>query len=251
MSSTPEMRRLAALLPDIPRFLETRGMLLEGCDLLGLEEGPEGPSFVARGLYPEGELVSVVGSPASGAIAEAVDRNGDSGAVIAMPENAPLVARALPDREMQPAILHLLGETGLQESPGTPEGEVRLLSAQEEPVVLPPVLQPDLRAELEDALQRGTPLAATFVEDVPVSFCYVASETEGLWDVAIDTVEAYQKREYAARCAAFMVRHMHETAGKKPVWGALETNAASMNLAAKLGFVPVDHYFVLEPAGRG
>ncbi|MDP8952601.1 MAG: GNAT family N-acetyltransferase [Actinomycetota bacterium] len=251
MSSTPEMRRLAALLPDIPRFLETRGMLLEGCDLLGLEEDTEGPSFVVRGLYPEGELVSVLGSPASGAIAEAVDRNGDSGAVIAMPENAPLVARAVPDWKMQPAILHLLGQAGLQESPGTPEGEIRLLSDQEESVVLPPVLQPDLRAELEDALRRGTPLAAMFVEDGPVSFCYVASETEGLWDVAIDTLDGHRRRGYAAWCAAFMVRHMYETTGKDPVWGALETNVASTSLVAKLGFVPVDRYFVLEPAGRG
>jgi RimJ/RimL family protein N-acetyltransferase len=31
------------------------------------------------------------------------------------------------------------------------------------------------------------------------------------------------------------------------VWGAVESNAASMNLAAKLGFVPVDRIFVFEP----
>jgi hypothetical protein len=48
-----------------------------------------------------------------------------------------------------------------------------------------------------------------------------------------------------------MVRHIREMAGKEPVWGALETNVASMSLAASLGFVPVDGYFVLEPAGRG
>ena len=33
--------------------------------------------------------------------------------------------------------------------------------------------------------------------------------------------------------------------------GALETNAASMNLAASLGFFPVDRYFVLEPFVEG
>lgn len=241
------MRRLAALLPDTPRFLETRGMLLEGCELLGVEEGDAGPSFVARGLYPEGELVSVMGHPAAGAVVEAVSRNWGSGAIIAMPENAALVTRTLPDWEMRPTILHLLGEDGLTP---TPEDEARLLSSQDEPFVLPPALPVDLRVELEDAIRRGTPLAASFVEGVPVSFCYVASETERLWDVAIDTIEGHRRRGHAACCAAFMVRHMRETTSKEPVWGALETNAASMGLAASLGFVPVDRYFVLEPAGR-
>ena len=220
MRPTPEMLRLAALLPDTPRFLETRGMLLEGCDLLGLEEGPAGPNFVARGLHPEGELVSVIGHPAAGAVVEAMSRNGDSGAVIAMPEHASFVKQVLPGWEMTPAILHFLGESGLQEPTGLPEGGVRLLSGRREPFVLPAAFgPPNLRAELEDALQRGTPLAAAFVEEVPVSFCYVASETEGLWDVAIDTVEGYRRRGQAKRCAAFMVRHMRERAGKEPVWG--------------------------------
>jgi hypothetical protein len=41
---------------------------------------------------------------------------------------------------------------------------------------------------------------------------------------------------------------MRHTSGKEPVWGALESNAASMGLAAKLSFVPVDRVFVFEPA---
>ena len=242
------MRRLAALLPDTPRFLETRGMLLEGCcELLDPKED-EGPSFVARGLYPEEKLVSVVGHPSREAVAEAVARNENSGAIIAMPENAPSVARALPGWEMRPAVLHLLGEGGLTR---VREGEVRLLSGPEGSRALPSGLLADLQARLEGALRRGTPLAATFVEDVPVSFCYVASETEGLWDISINTLDGYRRRGYAAACASFMVLHMRERAGKDPVWGALEVNAASMNLAASLGFVPVDRYYVLEPGGRG
>ncbi|QIN79859.1 GNAT family N-acetyltransferase [Rubrobacter marinus] len=242
------MRRLAALLPDTPRFLETRGMLLEGCcEILGSDEGGEGgPSFVARGLYPEEKLVSVVGRPPDEWVAEAVARNEGSGAVIAMPENAASVARTLPGWEMQTAVLHRLGEGGLL---WTPRGDVRMLSGPEGLRALPSGLRAGLGAELEGVLGRGTPLAATFVGGVPVSFCYVASETEGLWDVSIDTLEGHRRRGYAASCAAFMVRHMRETRGKEPVWGALETNAASMNLAALLGFVPVDRYFVLEPSG--
>lgn len=243
------MRRLAALLPDTPRFLETRGMLLEGCcELLGVEEADGGPSFVARGLHPEEKLVAIIGHPAKEAIADAVSRNGGSGAVIAMPENAALAARTLPGWEMGPAILHLLGEDGLAPMP---EGGVQLLSGPEGFDALPRGLRAGLRAELEGALSRDTPLAAAFAEGIPVSFCYAASETESLWDISIDTLDAYRRRGYASCCAAFMVRYMRETAGKEPVWGALETNAASMHLAASLGFVPVDRYFVLEAAGTG
>ena len=78
----------------------------------------------------------------------------------------------------------------------------------------------------------------------------MAAETEGLWDISIDTLVGHRRRGHAARCAAFMIRHMRETAGKEPVWGALETNTASMNLAASLGFVVVDRFSVLEPDGR-
>lgn len=248
MVSPEQTARLAALLPDIPRFVETRATLLEGhCEVLGLEEDAANLSFVAR----DGEegLVCVVGRPARGAISEAVARDGDRGEVIAMPENVSLVAEALPGREARPAALHLLGAE--ERLPEAPEGEpIRLLSGPQEMRLLPPKLGEELRAELERALQRDAPMAAAFVGDVPVSFCYAASETEGLWDVAIDTLDGYRRRGHAARGAAFMVRHMRGRFGKEPVWSAMETNAASMALAAKLGFVPVDRVFVFEPARR-
>lgn len=243
-----ELARLAALLPDVPCFLETRDMLLGGyAEVFGFEEGDEGPSFVAH----DGEegLVCVVGYPRLSAISEAVARDGDAGAVIAMPENVSLLAQALPGREAQPAALHQLGEN--ERLPEVPEGGVvRLLSGMGELRGLPPGLRTELRAELERAFGRGAPVAATFDGGLPVSFCYAAAQTEGLWDVSIDTLDGYRRRGYAAWCAAYMIRHMRER-GKEPVWGALESNAASMGLAARLGFVPVDRFFVFEPAREG
>ncbi len=236
--------RLAALLSDIPRFVETRATLLGGdCEILGLEEDAASPSFVVRD--GEEDLVCVVGYPSREAVAEALARNGDASAVIAMPENVSRVAQAVPDREPQTAILHLLAKA--ERPPGAAGGQVRLLSGPEEIRLLPPGLRAELRAELERTLRRGTPVVAAFVGDVPVSFCYVASETEGLWDVSIDTLEEHRRRGHAARCAAYMIRHMRNTVGKEPVWGAVESNAPSMGLAAKLGFVPVDRVFVFEP----
>jgi RimJ/RimL family protein N-acetyltransferase len=38
--------------------------------------------------------------------------------------------------------------------------------------------------------------------------------------------------------------------GKAPVWGALESNEASMKLAEKLGFTPVDRLIVFQRAPR-
>ena len=223
-----EPARLAALLPDVPRFVETRGMLLGGnCEVLGLEEDAVTPSFVVRD--GEEDLVCVVRYPAYEAIAEALARSRNAGAVIAMPENVSRVAHAVPSREPQPTILHLLGEA--ERLPGATEGHVRLLSGPEEVRLLPPGLRAELWAELERILRRGIPAVGAFVGDVPVSFCYVASETEGFWDVSIDTLEEYQRQGYAAQCVASLIRHMHHTAGKEPVWGAVESNAASMGLA--------------------
>jgi GNAT superfamily N-acetyltransferase len=243
--SAAEPARLAALLPDVPRFVETRAMLLEGsCEILGLEEDAASPSFVVRD--GEEDLVCVVGYPVREAVAEAVARTGNAGAVIAMPENVSRVAQAISGRDPQPTILHLLGEA--ERLPGAAEDEpVRLLSGPEELRLLPPGLRTELRVELERALRRGTPTVAAFVGGVPVSFCYVASETEGLWDVSIDTLEEHRRRGHAARCVASLIRHMRGTAGKEPVWGAVESNAPSMGLAAKLSFVSVDRVFVFEP----
>jgi hypothetical protein len=181
-----EPARLAALLPDVPRFVETRGMLLGGnCEVLGLEEDALTPSFVVRD--GEEDLVCVVRYPAYEAIVEALARSRNAGAVIAMPENVSRAAHAVPGREPQPTILHLLGEA--ERLPRATEGQVRLLSGPEEMRLLPP----RLRAELERILRRGIQAVAAFVGDVPVSFCYVASETEGLWDVSINTLEKHRR----------------------------------------------------------
>ncbi len=234
------MARLAALLPDVPRFVETRWMLLGGyCEVLGLEEEAGAVSFVARDW--EEKDVSVVGCPAPATILDAVARNGNTGEVWATPENVSRVAGALSGWEASPATLHLLGEGArLLE---VPEGRVRLMDPSEARLL--EHAPPDLRSWLARALRRS-PLAAAFVDGVPVSFC-VAVETEGLWDVSIDTLAGYRRRGYAAWCAAYMIRYQRQR-GREPVWGALESNVPSMKLAAKLGFVPVDRIFVFEPA---
>ena len=230
--------RLALALPDIPRWVETRSMLLSShCEVMGLEETRQ-PSFALRSA--EMELISVVGFPEPEAIREAACRNGNQGAVLATPENRGHVAASLADWTASPATIHALGDA--PRLPVVPEGRVRLLSPSE--ITALAGLPAELEEELAQVCLRST-VAATFADDSPVSFCYTASETEGLWDISIDTLEGHRKRGYAGMCVAFLIEEMRKR-GKEPVWGAEESNAPSMKLAAKLGFVPVDKLIVFQ-----
>lgn len=88
-------------------------------------------------------------------------------------------------------------------------------------------------------------IAASFEGGQPVSFCYASAETETLWDVGIDTLEAYQRRGHAARVAGFMIRRM-KAEGRDVVWTVLDSNLASVNLAGALGFTEVDRIVIFQ-----
>jgi RimJ/RimL family protein N-acetyltransferase len=106
-------------------------------------------------------------------------------------------------------------------------------------------LSSTLRQELLVEADAGTPIPAAFADGRPVAFCYPGSVTERWWDISIDTIDAYRRRGYAARCVSFCIEEMAR-AGKQPVWGALESNPPSLRLAAKVGFEPVDRIFVFS-----
>ena len=78
----------------------------------------------------------------------------------------------------------------------------------------------ELLRELEAGAEHSL-IAATFVQQQPVSFCYAGAVTESLWDVSIDTLPGHRRHGYAALCAAHMIRHM-QAQGKQPVWAAAE-----------------------------
>jgi RimJ/RimL family protein N-acetyltransferase len=80
------------------------------------------------------------------------------------------------------------------------------------------------------------PMAAAWAGRLPVAFCYPVWQTERWWDVSIDTLETHRRQGYAQRAARALVRHLR-SAGRAPVWGALEGNPASRALAARLGFI--------------
>lgn len=206
-------------------------MLLSGeCEILGLEGGTD---FVVR----DPELISVVGHPSQETIREAVSRERVD--LLAFPENRDHVTAALPGWTGVRATLHLLGDNPML--PEVAEGSVRWLAASEINTI--EGLPPELRSELELGAE-GSPVVAALEDGRPVAFCYAASRTEGLWDIAIDTLAGHRRRGHAARCVSYMIEHMKPL---RPVWGAEETNAASLGLAARLGFVPVDELIVFHP----
>lgn len=205
-------------------------LLSDGCEMFGLEENLD---FVVR----DEELISVVGHPSREAIRSATSQGVVD--LLAFPENRDHVSSALPGWTCVPAILHLLGDS--PRLPEIPESSVRWLAESEISGIEGE--SSELHSELKLAAGES-PIATALEDGRPVSFCYAGSRTEGLWDISIDTLAAYRRRGHAARCVAYMVEHMKPL---RPVWAAEETNAASLGLAARLGFVSVDELIVFHP----
>jgi GNAT superfamily N-acetyltransferase len=228
---------IAQRLPDIPRWVEARSLLLSGhCEIFGLEDG-EQPSLAARD--PSTGSVIVIGRPDRSAVRAAVRGIMHDGTLMAAEDDAPWLAETLSGWTQTRAILHVLPD--VSRLPAVNDA-VRFLDPRTiDQLPIPSQLARELRIGAD-----GSEIAAAFVDDEPVAFCYAGSTTESLWDVAIDTVPQHRRRGYAAACAAHMIRYMQRR-GKRPVWGAVEENPASWRLALKLGFTPVDTVALFTP----
>jgi GNAT superfamily N-acetyltransferase len=233
--STPQS--IARRLPDIPRWVEARSLLLTGaCEIFGLEDGPP-LSLAVRD--PSTGSVIVVGRLDPSAVEAAVSGVMHDASLVAAEEEAAWLAATLVGWTRTDARLHVLA--GGSRLPDATDAVRFLDPSSIETLPIPSQLVRELRIGAEDS-----EIAAMFVGDEPVAFCYAGSVTETLWDVAIDTLAQHRRRGYAAACAAHMIRHMRAH-GKQPVWGAVEENPASWRLAHKLGFTQVDVIALFEP----
>ena len=237
--------------PDVPRWVDTRGMLLSGrAHVRPAAADPARDSFLV--VAPDVSLVGIVGEPGAEEIRAVVaSLTGDIN-LLAQSEDAAAVVRALPAWRRQTAILHVLPAEAPWEHAEDPGA--RIFTRETAPS-LDHVPAP-LRLELRDALHGRTtarfvpgelphaaatagatlPMAAVWSGRLPVAFCYPVWQTERYWDVSIDTIESYRNRGFGARAARALIRHLRRS-GRAPVWGALETNMASRALAARLGFI--------------
>ncbi len=224
-------QRCLARVPDQPRWVETRGLLRSASS--AVVEHPTHRGFVvwsdARGLG------SVVGEVGPRALARAAGQVPD---LLAFADNVERVRSLLPDFRAERATIYAapdrLPPPSTHRCRELDRGEVASLEH----------LPADLRSELTDAADTGVPVVAAFDGPRPVAFAYAGWETEALWDVSIDTIESHRRQGYAVAAAVHLMRAMKER-GKSAVWGAAESNRASANLAARLGFVEVDQLWVL------
>ena len=214
---------LASLLetvPDEPALIDTRGVLLERPTLFGDAAG-----FLA--VREGGRLLVASGAPD----AETFERARE----LARPE-AELVASGEAIHHVQQhlgcagegAHVHAAGPGGLRRDLEKPAAVLLDTAASLD------ALSADIAREIRD-LRGRRPVAAVMEGGVPVSVCYPVMVTERYWDVSIETLPDYRRGGRAGAAFLCLERVMR---GKdlEPVWGAVESNAASLALAAKLGF---------------
>lgn len=219
---------------DIPRWVEARALLLAGaCDVFGVSIEPE----LSAVVLDEDTTMFVIGAPPVSAIEEALQTNRVT-EVIAGAEHAAWLGDTLRDWAMSRIIVHRLDHP--ERLPPVPDGVVRLLDAA---ALADYSFDPELAQEIVDNAE--SPIATTFVADQPVSFCYAGVIGETLWDIGVDTLEDHRGKGYAGLCVAHLIHHMHALR-RAPVWQAVEENPASLRLAAKLGFEPLDELVLFE-----
>ena len=87
----------------------------------------------------------------------------------------------------------------------------------------------------EDLLTNGA-AAGAVVDNRLVALAHTNAMTARYGDIGVFTDEAWRGRGFATS-AASIVAHCIRERGRVPVWSAGEDNAASLRVAAKLGFV--------------
>lgn len=235
---------LARTLPDQPRWVQARGMMLTGrCEVLLGPEGKRGAGYLV--VETDGKSACAVHRPVASLVSQLEDRKGMPSQLLAPLENVEPLVAMLPEWRVMPATVHVHPSP---ESLPKPVHEARFLTGGD--VERLRDLPPNLEDELALALGRG-PVAAAFDGERPVSFAYAAYETERWVDLSVDTTPEFRRMGYATSAAALLI-HSMLARGKKPIWGALDADKPSLAMAAKYGFRAVDRLAVLlAPVGAG
>ena len=259
--SGPAEKAALARVPDVPQWVDTRGMLLTGRAVVWF---PPAAQLTRDGFVVElaaRALISVVGAPPAGLIAERAQALPGDVNVLCVTGSATVVSEALPRWVQRDVRLQALSRVMPWEEAA--EADVSLFSLGDAPPLghVPEALRTELTDALEghpaarfvpgalpprqpaDASPTPIPVAAAWVDGRPVAFCYPVLQTETLWDVSVDTLQGFRGRGLAGRAARAMIRQMRR-AGKAPVWGALDNNTASLSVARQLGFQPAGNLTV-------
>jgi RimJ/RimL family protein N-acetyltransferase len=258
----PAERAALSRVPEEAAWVDTRGMLLTGRAVVSFLEPAdhEHDGFVVE--LPSRALLSVVGQPSPELIASRAHALAGDVNVLCTLGAATTAAAALPGWVTHGVRLHAL--PGVMPWESQPEVDVRVFTWSDAPSLrhLPDTLAAEIQDALdgypsaryvpgvlppfasEDRSPHSVPVAAAWADGQPVAFCYPVLQTERWWDVSVDTLPDYRGRGLAGRAARTMIRYMRGKR-KAPVWGALETNAASLSVARQLGFAEVGRLVVV------
>lgn len=247
MEPLPPSAVLAQAIADEPRYVDVRGLLLSGRCAVVRARDPEHGLIARSWDFPfaagvgelDEEVVRRVVADGELPSREQIE-SGERAEwhLLVQPEAAETAARALPGWDRRAVHIHRY-ERELPAFPADPEGAELTLAPDGWAAAGFDLghLPPDLRREMENEYVASRPLAAAFVDGRLAATCYAPFVTEALWDVAVDTLEPHRRRGLASACFLALAAHLGRS-GRRPVWGAVDENTASLRLAARLGFRP-------------
>jgi hypothetical protein len=241
MVSEEILDELAAALPDAPRWVAPRGLMLEHrCDVLFGPEGRRGAGYLV--LDPGEPEAFAVHRPVASLAAKLTGLEQPVAQVLATLENSDPWRALLRGWRELPVVVHVHPSP---ESLPRPQQPTRLLTLADLDVL--ESLPAALAGELSRALSKG-PVAGAFKDERPVAFAYAAYRTESWFDLSIDTLQEHRRAGHATAAAAHLIHHMLAQ-GKRPVWGAFDADLASMAMARKYGFRAVDRMMMFVAPG--
>lgn len=216
-------------MPDIPRFVEIRSMLIGGdSTLVGQPDG----GLIVSG---DGSLAGVVGRPTADDLETALAVLGPGSELLVPGESIDWIRGALPGTVPQKALIHRLGAV-------LPQPDLQDVEIGEVDSAFLARLPDELVAEVDGAVMA----AVRRVAGGSVAVCSAWWLTESHWDVGVDTLPGHRRRGHARACFLALADHMMKERSLEPVWGALADNTASLRMAASLGFVQDGELWVVE-----
>lgn len=224
---------LAAVLPDAPRWVETRSLLLGGAATLRV--GRAGDAGLV--LDPAHLSAALVGRADQALLREVLADAPAAFELVVQMDALPGARRALSGWTVREVVVHSLRRPFPR-------------AARPEPGVVvsaPPQARwlAGLPADVREDAAGAAALAVRVQDGAVVAVCAAGDVTETLWDVGIDTLEGHRRQGHAGACFRALAAEMAR-AGRQPVWCAFADYVPSMALAGTLGFWPVDRIAVLS-----
>ncbi|MEA2222868.1 MAG: hypothetical protein QOH83_1244 [Solirubrobacteraceae bacterium] len=232
-------RTLAAALPDVPRWVETRALLLSGEAVVRHSARGDG-AVVLEPALPFGCLV---GRADAALLRDVLDGVAEDFELVVQTDAVDDAHAALPGWTVAPATIHTLASpwpAGSGAAPGV------VVSAPPQQRWLQRVPE---AGEMRRYAAEADAIALRLVDGHVVAVCTAGDVTESLWDVGVDTLDGHRRQGHASAAFDALAAHM-AVRGRQPVWGAEDDNVASMAMAARLGFEPVDRVAVLKARRR-